>query len=160
MKIKEFLEKYASEIIVITIGTAFGIFLMLSTFSKEHNALFISTKSWSDFASHIPLIRSFSFGWNFPPEYPLFPGEPIKYHFLFYSGVGLLEKIGVPIDFALNIPSIIGFILLTYVIYVLGKMIFKSKAVGVLSVIFFIFNSSLYPTSTILYSICFPLEER
>ena len=143
MKIKNFFQKNTPELIVLSFGTFFGIFLMFSTFSKKENMLFISTKAWSDFASHIPLIRSFSLGFNFPPEYPLFPGEVIKYHFGFYLGVGILEKIGIPIDLALNIPSVIGFILLAFVIYLLAKLIFKSKKVGILSSIFFIFNSSL-----------------
>lgn len=143
MKIKNFFLKYAPEIIVLLLGTFFGIFLMFSTFAKKENMLLISTKAWSDFASHIPLIRSFSLGFNFPPEYPLFPGEAIKYHFGFYLGVGMLEKIGIPIDLALNIPSAIGFILVTFIIYLFAKMIFKSKAVGVLASIFFVFNSSL-----------------
>jgi len=116
---------------------------MFSSFSKENDTLLISSKSWSDFASHIPLIRSFSYGVNFPPEYPLYPGEAIKYHFIFYAGVGILEKFGIPIDLALNIPSILGFVFLCFMIFLLAKTIFKSRTVGLLSVIFFIFNSSV-----------------
>jgi hypothetical protein len=67
---------------------------MFSTFSYKDGNMLIASKAWSDFASHIPLIRSFSFGNNFPPQYPLFSGPPIKYHFLFYAFVGLLEKLG------------------------------------------------------------------
>jgi hypothetical protein len=143
MKIKNLLLKYTPEIIVLFLGSFFGIFLMFSTFAKENGMLYISAKAWSDFASHIPLIRSFSMGYNFPPEYPLFPGEAIKYHFGFYFGVGMLEKIGIPIDLSLNIPSVLGFIFLSFTIYYLAYLIFKSKAVGVLSLLFFIFNSSL-----------------
>ena len=143
MKIKNLLLKYSPEIAVLIIGSLFGIFLMFSTFIKKDGILLISTKAWSDYASHIPLIRSFSLGYNFPPEYPLFPGEAIKYHFGFYFGVGMLEKVGIPIDLALNIPSTIGFILATFVTYLFAKLIFKSKSVGVLASIFYIFNSSL-----------------
>jgi hypothetical protein len=143
MNLKQFLKKYYPEIIVLIIGITFGSFIMLSTFSQTNNTLYISSKAWSDFASHIPLIRSFSFGDNFPPEYPLFPGVVIKYHFIFYAFVGLLEKAGLPIDLALNIPSIIGFVLLILMIYIFAKLIFKNKAVGIISVIFFLFNSSL-----------------
>ena len=143
MKIKNSFQNYIPEFIVLTLGTLFGTFLMFSTFIKKDGMLMISTKAWSDFASHIPLIRSFSFGYNFPPEYPLFPGEAIKYHFGFYFVVGMLEKLGIPIDIALNIPSVIGFILLTFMIYLLTNLIFKSKSAGVLATIFFILNSSL-----------------
>lgn len=143
MRINDLLRKYFVEILVILFGIIFGSFLMFSSFSYGNDSILISSRAWSDFASHIPLIRSFSYGANFPPQYPLFPGEVIKYHFLFYAFVGFLEKIGVRIDFALNIPSIFGFTFLIIMIYLISKMVFKSRTVGLLSVIFFIFNSSL-----------------
>lgn len=143
MRLKHLLEKNLVEILVILIGSFFGFILMFSTFYEKNNTIYIASKAWSDFASHIPLIRSFSLGFNFPPQYPLFPGEPIKYHFLFYYFVGLLEKIGLNIGLALNIPSFFGFLLLVFMIYIFSKEIFKSKAVGVLSILFFLFNSSL-----------------
>ncbi len=104
--------------------------------------MLIATKAWSDFASTIPLIRSFSLGSNFPPQYPLFPGEPIHYHFLFYFLVGLLEKIGIRIDYSLNILSTFGFFSLLIMLYLFAKKIFKSTIVGILSVILFLFNGS------------------
>ena len=143
MKTKKFLLKYFTEIFIVLFGFIFASFLMFSSFSSTSRSISISSKAWSDFASHIPLIRSFSFGSNFPTEYPLFPGEPINYHFLFYAFVGFLEKIGIPIGLALNIPSVMGFVFLILMIYLLALLIFKSKAVGVVSVIFFLFNSSL-----------------
>ena len=85
------------EIVLIIFTFSFSVFLMFFTFHKEDGTLFIASKAWSDFGSHLPLIRSFSFGSNFPPEYPLFPGQPINYHFLFYFLVGLIEKAGIPI---------------------------------------------------------------
>jgi hypothetical protein len=143
MKFKNLPKLHPAELIVIFLGIFFGVFLMFSTFSEKGDTLFIAGKAWSDFASHIPLIRSFSLGDNMPPQYPLFPGEPIKYHFLFYFLVGTLEKIGFPISWALNIPSALGFALLVFVIYYFAKELFKSRAVGLISVIFFLFNSSL-----------------
>ena len=155
MDINKFLKTHFIEILVSIIGVVSGYVLMFSTFYKNNSTLFIATKAWSDFASHIPLIRSFSLGQNFPPQYPLFPGEPIKYHFIFYALAGLLEKIGLPIDLALNIPSFLGFLLLIILIYYFAKEIFKSKIVGLISVIFFLFNSSL---SFIYFFQKFPLS--
>ncbi|MEK9175880.1 MAG: hypothetical protein AAB520_00385 [Patescibacteria group bacterium] len=143
MKIKRFFLKNYIEILVTLLGSLFGFFLMFSTFAVKSGSLFIATKAWSDFANHIPLIRSFSLGNNFLPQSPLFPGEPIKYHFLFYSIVGILENLGLRIDLALNTLSFIGFFVLILMIYFLAKMIFKSKGIGLLGVIFFLFNSSL-----------------
>jgi hypothetical protein len=125
---------------------------MFSTFNYDRatGGMVIAGKVNSDFISHIALIRSFSLGDNFQrilelklPEYPLFPGEPIRYHFVFYMLVGLLERIGVRIDWALNIPSILGFFLLLSTIFLLSKRLFNNYIISCLSVLFFFFNGSL-----------------
>ena len=61
-----------------------------------------------DLFSHVTLIRSFSFGYNFPTEYPFLQGEAIRYHFLFYFGGGVLEALGASLSVALNLPSAFG----------------------------------------------------
>jgi hypothetical protein len=125
---------------------------MFHTFSYDRDAqlIEIAGKCWSDFGAHIPMIRSFSMGGNFDrmlnfqlPEYPIFPGAPIRYHFIFYMIVGFMEKIGVRIDWALNIPSIIGFSGLLTLIGIISYKLFKNYAVALLSVLFFLFNGSL-----------------
>ncbi len=138
----KFLKQYFIEIVMLILALIFSSWLMFSSFHYIDGSMVIGAKAWSDFASHIPLIRSFSFGDNFPPQYPLFAGPFIKYHFLFYAFVGFLEKTGLRIDFALNIPSILGFTFLILMIYLFAKEIFKSKTVGILSVILFLFNGS------------------
>lgn len=105
--------------------------------------MLIAGKAWSDFAATIPLTRSFSFGFNFPPEYPIFAGPPIRYHFLFYLLVGTLEKLGLPINVALNLPSTLGFFSLLVMIFLFSKELFSKKSVGYLSILFFLFNGSL-----------------
>lgn len=105
--------------------------------------MLIAARLWSDFGAHIPLIRSFSLGSNWPPQYPVFPGEPIRYHFLFYLFVGLLERIGVRIDWALNIPSIIGFFGIIILLFLISKELFSSRKVAYLAIIFFLLNGSL-----------------
>ncbi len=142
-KLFEFIKSKKIEITIFILALCFSTWLMFSSFNIQQGNMQISAKSWSDFASHIPLIRSFSLGDNLPPQYPLFSGPTIKYHFLFYLIVGLLEKAGIRIDFALNIPSIIGFTFLILMIYIFAKEIFKSRAVGILSIFLFLFNSSL-----------------
>src|SRR3990167_5196708 len=139
--LEKHLKENLLEICLAVFSFLFSSWLMFSTFSYKAGSMLIASKAWSDFASTIPLIRSFSLGANFPPQYPLFPGEPINYHFLFYAFVGLLEKTGLPIGLALNIPSLLGFSFLLLMIYLLANLLFKSKSVGIISVIFFLFNS-------------------
>lgn len=122
----------------------FSFWLMRHTLSYDPSAsdILVGGKYWSDFGGHLPQIRSFSKGLNWPPEYPLFPGEPIRYHFLFYALVGLLEKSGMRLDWALNIPSALGFFALILMIFALAKRLFSRSSTAVLSVIFFLFNAS------------------
>lgn len=117
---------------------------MIHTFSfdSQTGELLVAAKVYSDFGSHIPLIRSFSLGANWPPEYPLFPGEPIRYHYLFYYFVGICEKIGFRLDVILNSLSALGFFSLLFLLFTLGRKLFNSVAVGVLSVFLFLFNGS------------------
>ena len=122
---------------------AFASFLMFSTLGYEDGNILIKNKLYSDFLSHIPLIRSFSMGDNLPPEYPHFSGEPIRYHFLFYFIVGMLEKLGLRIDIALNLMSVIGFAGLMIAIFLLARKITRSNFVGIGAVLTIVLNTSL-----------------
>lgn len=131
------------EIVFFLSAFLFSWFLMSKTLRLTPNGNFeIATKAWSDLSATIPLIRSFSFGSNFPPEYPLFAGSPIRYHFVFFLLVGLLEKIGLALPFALNFLSALVFSLLIFLIYFLGKTIFRKRSVGVIAATLFLFNGS------------------
>lgn len=142
---KKFLSKNWPEIIFTIFTLVFSFWLMTKTFysNPQSGIITIAGKAYSDFAANIPLIRSFSYGANFPPEYPLFPGEPIRYHFLFYLLVGLLEKAGIPLGWALNLPSILSFWALLLITYLLAKLLFKNRSIAILSVLFLLFNGSL-----------------
>ncbi len=131
--------------LVLTGLFVFSFWLMNHTFSYSaaSKELRIASKVYSDFGSNIPLIRSFSYGSNWPIHHPLYPGEPIRYHYLFYLFVGGLEKIGVRLDYALNSTSALGFFFLLYAVFYYGRQIFRSTAVGLLSLLFFLLNGSL-----------------
>lgn len=138
--------------VVIALSFLFSFWLMFHTFSYDpaSQSMMIGQKLWSDFGQHIPVIRSFSHGANLsrlfgagPVEFPLFPGEGMRYHYLFYAFVGMLEKSGIRIDWALNMPSAVGFAALLIGIYILAKYLFKNSFAAILSILFFLFNGSL-----------------
>jgi hypothetical protein len=139
-------------IAVFIFSFCFSFFLMTHSLSYDTqlHVIRMGSKLWSDFGSHIPLVRSFSLGDNLnrffrgqAPEYPGFPGEPIRYHFGFYMIAGILEKLGVRIDWAINIPSIIGFTLMLFLTFVMARKFFQSQATAILSLIFLLFNGTL-----------------
>lgn len=141
--LKRYVKFFRIEYLFFIILFIFSWALFWKTFRLGDGTMELATKLWSDFGAAIPLERSFAYGSNFPPQYPIFAGPPIRYHFVFFMTVGMLEWIGVPIDWALNSISILGFFGLLLFIYILGVRVFKSKFVGAISVILFLFNGSL-----------------
>jgi len=124
----------------------FSWILFSSTFEYDEklNEIKMGVLIWSDYGFHIPLIRSFSLGNNLSLEHPLYAHEAIRYHFLFDFMIGALEKMGLPLDYALNIPSALSWTCLLILIYYFSKkLFFGSRYVGFVSATLFLFNSSL-----------------
>jgi hypothetical protein len=97
---------------------------------------------FSDLSPHTALISSFSHGLNFPTEYPHFPGEGIRYHFLFYFLCGNLNLMGLRIDHALNIPSALTMICCFILLGVLAVLITGRRAAFWLAPVLVLFRSS------------------
>ena len=95
------------ELILFAVITAFFFLLMFWTVFYRNGKLYVGWSVSSDFAPHIGMIRSFAVGNNFPTEYSHFAGEDIKYHFLFQFLVGNLNYLGMRLDWAFNLPSLI-----------------------------------------------------
>ncbi len=133
-------------VIFFSVALFYSWVLFSSTFDydvKLHE-IKISARIWSDYGFHIPLIRSFSLGNNLSLEHPLYAHESIRYHFLFDFMVGALEKMGIPLDYALTLPSALLWTSLLVLIYYLAKgLFFGSRFVGFVSVALFLLNSSL-----------------
>ncbi len=134
------------ELFLIAIFLLFSWWLMDKSFgyNPETYQMRIARHQVGDFGLHLSLIRSFSWGNNFPPQSPFFPGKPLPYHYYFDLFVGILERLGVRIDIAFNGLSILVFTALLFLIYKISQLIFeKSKLIGILSIILFIFHSNL-----------------
>ena len=97
---------------------------------------------FSDFAPHLAVIRSFSVGSNFPTEYPHFAGEGIRYHFFFEFLTGNLEFLGLRIDWAFNLPSILSLLAFLVLLYAFTLLLTGQKGVGLLTIVLFSFRSS------------------
>ncbi len=123
----------------------FFLFLMYHSFSYDSKigVFHIAVKSWSDFATHMATIRSFSLGHNFPPESPLYAGEFFRYHFLLWFFVANLEFLGLPLHHALNIFTGVSLLALVFTIYSLAKLLTKKESVAIVAVILFLLNGSL-----------------
>lgn len=143
IKVIEKINKFTNgEMLFLFLVISLVIKLMWTTFYMKGSDLFVGISVFSDFSPHIGMIRSFSVGNNFPTAYSHFAGEDIRYHFMFQFLVGNLEFLGLPIDYAFNIPSILSFVFTFLLLYVLAVKITKKRSAGYLTCLFFAFRSS------------------
>lgn len=105
--------------------------------------LTVSANTWGDTALHIGIARSFSQGDNFPPELPIFSGETIRYHFGFDFYAGVLERVGLPIEWAFNLPGALGFAAIMVLISAFAHHLWRRVSVGIIAAILFTTNGSL-----------------
>ena len=131
-----------TELILVLSVLLLANILMWTTFFVYGDQLFIGVSVFSDFSPHVGMIRSFSYGNNFPTTYPHYAGEDIKYHFMFQFLAGNLEYLGLRIDFAFNLPSVISLVCAFLLIYLLAVKITGKLGAGILTCLFFAFRSS------------------
>ncbi|MBQ0000162.1 MAG: hypothetical protein KBT01_01300, partial [Clostridiales bacterium] len=133
----------AIDAIYVVLTTALSVFLMFLTFLERDGKILIAPSVHSDFSPHMAVLRSFSRGNNFPSWYPHFAGQDMKYHFMFQFLAGNLEFLGLRIDFAFNIPSILGMVGAFFLLYALTVKITGKRSVAALTGLFFAFRSSM-----------------
>ena len=121
----------------------FLTWIMFYVFFIKDGVLYSGYTVYGDYAPHTAMMRSFSMGNNFPTEYPHFGGQDVKYHFMFQFFVGNLEFLGLRLDFAYNVVSVLGLLGFLIFLYHMAKRLTGSFAAGVLTVFFFFFRSSL-----------------
>ena len=121
----------------------FACWLMFATLGFKDGQFQIAFKAWTDFGANVSLTQSFALGKNFPPQHPFFPGEFIRYHFLFWFQTGNLEFLGLNPVWSINLLSLLSLLALMILIATLGEVLFKSRVVGRLGASLFFFSSSL-----------------
>lgn len=96
--------------LTVLIWILFAWWLMNGTFFRLGSQIHAGYSVFSDFAPHTALVSSFSQGRNWPTEYPHFPNDGIAYHFMFFFLCGNLNFLGLPLDWAINVPSILALV--------------------------------------------------
>lgn len=130
------------ELLLFAAVTLLACILMWRTFFISDGNLYVGLTVFSDFSPHIGMIRSFSYGNNFPTSYSHYAGKDIRYHFMFQFLVGNLEFLGLRLDYAFNLPSIICFVAAFMLLYVLALKLTGKQGAGILACLFFAFRSA------------------
>lgn len=142
-QLKGDLEKFSIPELVFVVLVIFLVFtLMYKTFFVKENRLYVGVSVFSDFSPHLGMIRSFSHGNNFPTVYSHYAGEDVRYHFMFQFLVGNLEFLGLRLDHAFNIPSILSLVFAYFLLYALAVRLSGRKPVGFVSCLLFAFRCS------------------
>ncbi|HVF38554.1 MAG TPA: hypothetical protein VM939_01555 [Gemmatimonadaceae bacterium] len=130
------------DLAILVTGLAVGGALMFHTCRMEGDTLVFGRTAFGDLNIHLGMARSFSEGQNFPTGYVAYAGSDIRYHFMFYFLVGNLEFLGLPLDWAVNLPSILSFTSVLLLLYALGSVLGRNWRVGAAAVVFFLMRSS------------------
>jgi hypothetical protein len=120
----------------------FGCWLMWTTLSFPNGNFQFAFKSWSDFGANLSVSQSFLLGHNFPSEHPFFPGETLRYHFLFWFQGANLAFLGLSLVASINLLSVLSLISLVILVMTFAELLFASRAVGRIAVALFFFASS------------------
>ena len=122
----------------------FSCWLMFSTLSFPNGDFQFGYKSWSDFGANLSVSQSFIFGHNFPSDHPFFPGEILRYHFLFWFQSANLSFLGLSLVAAVNLLSILSMMSVAILIMAFAERVFGSRNVGrIAAALFFVGSSSL-----------------
>ncbi|MDO4317034.1 MAG: hypothetical protein Q4C48_02390 [Lachnospiraceae bacterium] len=116
--------------------------LMCRSFWYADGVIGVGETNAGDFEVHLSMIRSFSHLENVPADYTLFAGSDLKYHFMFDFLAGNLEFLGLRLDLAVNLPSILGLAGMLTALAGFGVRLSGSAAVGYLAGILAGFRSS------------------
>lgn len=143
-KIKDnsFLKSNVIEIAYVLAFLSIWTFLVIGSFNIKDGVMRIGWSVSSDFSTHLAVIRSFSYGSNFPSGYPHFADGNMRYHFMFMFLAGNLEFLGLRLDWAFNLPSILSIVSFLMLLYSFAVLLLGEKIIGVVTGILFFFRSS------------------
>lgn len=133
--------KLSEKILFCALALLFVI-LLYNSFRVAHGQLYIGLTVFSDFTPHVSMIRSFSYMQNFPTQYSVCAGSDIRYHFMFEFLVGNLEYLGMRLDHAFNIASLLSIMSMYSLLYVLAVRIMGKRAAGIIACVLVTFRSS------------------
>lgn len=134
---------FLKETLLFSVLAVFLTWIMFYVFYIRDGVLYSGFTVYGDYAPHTAMMRSFSLGNNFPTQYPHFGGEDIKYHFMFQFLVGNLEFLGLRLDLAYNLVSVLALLGFLMVLYSIAKRITGSSGAGVVTILLFFFRSAL-----------------
>lgn len=128
---------------LVLFGTllVFLTWIMFYVFHIKDGILYSGFTVYGDYAPHTAMMRSFSRENNYPTQYPHYGGADVKYHFMFQFLTGNLEYLGMRLDIAYNVVSILSLLGFLMLLYKLCRRLTGSFLAGALTSVLFFFRS-------------------
>ncbi|MEW5954962.1 MAG: hypothetical protein AB1626_00290 [Candidatus Micrarchaeota archaeon] len=96
-----------------------------------------------DFAFHNGVVTSIAGGGNFPPQYPIFSSEPLRYYYFTDLFIAVFVSLGLDPIYSTYLVLSIGAAALFSLVFVVGKKLGGIEAGG-MALILLLFSSSLF----------------
>lgn len=124
--------------------TAVAWYIMAKTLGIDTSGnIWVAKHTLFDFGHSLGIIRSMSWGNNIPYTSPFVAGTQHIYHFMYHYWVALWERQGISLTTAINVTSAYSFLVFLISIYSIGKIVFKSRFVGIIAILLIIFHGGL-----------------
>lgn len=107
------------------------------------NGLYGGQSTYGDLSLHLGIASSIATQGKFPPDYSIFPGQRLSYPFLGDSLSSSLYLFGVPLRWAILIPSYVMVIALIAGFFILSYEVLKHKYAALFSSVLFFINGGL-----------------
>ncbi len=130
-----------SEVVATLVFLAFLTYIFFYVFYIRDGKLYSGLTVFSDYAPHTAMIRSFSHENNYPTGYPHFGGQDIRYHFMFQFLTGNLEYLGLRMDVAYNLVSILSLCAFWLMLLAFLRRMGCGTGSWILAVLLFLFRS-------------------
>lgn len=127
---------------MMALAALWAAFLVWPTFFMRDSVVYAGATVFSDLSPHTALTRSFGVGANIPAQYPHFGYAGMRYHFFFYFLSGMLNLMGLPLDWALNLPSMFGTIGFMQALGFAAWLLSGKLSAWPLTILLFAFRSS------------------
>jgi hypothetical protein len=131
-----------SMLVALATCLAFSVLFFSRHLAQNSNQIMTSPAYW-DFSVHFPVIQTFAFGDNFPPENESFSGFPMTYHYFFDLLTAIYAAIGMDLVPAVNFVSTVSFFMMLVAIMGIADEIFLSWKIGMIAVVLTVTSSSL-----------------
>ena len=128
--------------VVLILCFAISTFFIFDSVHYEEDDILLGTASSFDISAHIGMTTTFGEGGNVPTQYVFFANDGIHWHFFFYFFSRILNYLGLPLVFALNIPSIMSMMTMLILGGTLACLISKHKSAFLITTLLILFRSS------------------